>query len=121
MDTTRNGHSEKNPRKRKNDKGYEIVPRSNAKKIDFDDLPLEYREIIMEALDDDEEIDIYQIEADVQVTDWNKIPLTFLEVALNAAIEDDDFEEAAELKKVIENRGYSIVSNENYLSLVKNS
>ena len=119
MDMTRNGHSEKNPRKRKNDKGYEIVPKGSAEKINFDDLPLELRERIMETLNDDDEIEIYKVDADFQVTDWDKIPITFLEIALNAAVENDDFEKAGELKKVIKNRGYSIVSNENYLSLKK--
>lgn len=121
MDTTENGHSEKNPQKRKNDKGYEIVPKGNAEKIDFDDLPLELREKIMEVLNNDDEIEIYKVDADFQITDWDRIPITFLEVALNTAVENDDFEKAAELKKVIKNRGYSIVFNENYLSLKKNN
>lgn len=135
MDST-NGHSGKNPKGRKNKKselsnindllaefGVKLEQVGDVEKISLDDLPLTEREKIiefMEMMNIEEPPNMYIINLDMHVQDYNLLPTEVLFEFFKKTIEAENYEEAEIIKKVISNKGYSVEFSDNSIIFTEN-
>lgn len=120
MDST-NGHSEKNPDKRKEDK-IKFEQTSDLRKIDISDLPFKDQEQIREMMammGDDEEPELYIADFTIKFADLGDIPMDFLADMYRDAIVDAEYENAKDLGEEIKKRGYTIDISEKFITLKK--
>jgi hypothetical protein len=114
MDST-NGHSEKNPKKRKiievGDENFKLEQIGDVKKIELEDLPWEEQEKIrnfMEITGEEELPELYMIDVNLKVSDLSLLPFEILTTVFRDSLVDQDFESAADYREEIRKRGYVV-------------
>jgi hypothetical protein len=120
MDST-NGHSEKNPDRKKEEK-IRFKQTGNLRKIDISDLPFKDQEQIREMMamiGDDEEPELYVADFTIEVDDLDILPIDFLADMYRDAIVDGEYEKAKDLGEEIKKREYAIDISEKFITLRK--
>jgi len=120
MDST-NGVSEENHQK---DDKIRFTQTGDMIRTRLDELPPKERERIlayMKMMDTDEEPEIYLVDMKLEVDDLSYLPFDFIASALRDAINDNNFEDAADYRDEIVRRGYNIEITKKQLILTLNN
>lgn len=121
MDSTENGHSEKNQPKSVED-FLRLIQQGDFKKIRVDELPFKEQETLrefMEMIGDEEEPELFIADFTMQVDDLGMVPLDILAEMYKDAIMEDDFEDAIDIGKELKNRGYRIDISDESVTFTK--
>jgi hypothetical protein len=106
MDLITNGPSEENRLPK-----FDLNSIGKPKKIDINDLPLEFQEEIrnmMEMSGTDVEPEIFSIEVTVDVHNLDMLPIEMLGNMLKESIQEEDYEIAETISDAIKQKNYSI-------------
>ena len=120
MDMIKNGHSEKNQKKRKKDDFN--LEFGETKEIELKDLSIQEQEIIfmsMAMTGEEQPPKMYCIDVQMHVNNYDKIPIKLSVELLKIAIIENQFEEAKKIINSIKNKNFSITIGENKLYLKK--